>query len=404
VAVLVSVASGCGGDDSASETPVATEPAATDPVSSDAPTSEAPTTEPPTTEPPTTEPAELQTVVVTHSVLGAVVSDLVGDAAEVVVLMPNGVDPHDWEASAKDIEAVNSAAVVVANGLDLEESLVDTLETAESDGATVFYASDHIDVRTIGEGEVGESHSDEDGHEDEKAEDEHGHEEDKAEDEHGHEEDKAEDEHSEDEHSEDEHSEDEHSEDEHSEDEHSEDEHSEDEHSDHGAGAEDPHMWMDPLAMSDVVAALAPVLAEAGVEVTDRVADVQADLEALDTEVDDTLSVIDDADRQLVSGHESLGYFADRYGFVLVGAVIPGLTSQAEASAGDLAELKETMEAAGVTTIFTEIGTPDSVVQAIADEAGAQVIELGTHTLPDDGTYRTFMLDIATLVADGLTA
>jgi zinc/manganese transport system substrate-binding protein len=362
VAVLVSVAAGCGGDDSASETPVATEPATTEPATEPA-TTEPATTEPASTEPPTTEPVELQTVVVTHSVLGAVVSDLVGDAAEVVVLMPNGADPHDWEASAKDIEAVNSAAVVVANGLDLEESLVDTLETAESDGATVFYASDHIDVRTIGEGEIGGSHSDEHGHEDEHDGEE------KAEDEHGHEDEKA-----------------------------------EDEHSDHGAGAEDPHLWMDPLAMSDVVEALAPVLAEAGVDVTDRVADVQADLEGLDTEVAETLSVIDDVDRQLVSGHESLGYFADRYGFVLVGAVIPGLTSQAEASAGDLAELKETMTAAGVTTIFTEIGTPDSVVQAIADEVGAQVVELGTHTLPDDGTYRTFMLDIATLVADGLTA
>ena len=385
VAVLLSAAAACGGDDAATETPVATEPASTEPVTTEPtgtepPATEPPATEPPATEPPTTEPAELQTVVVTHSVLGAVVSDLVGDAADVVVLMPNGADPHDWEASAKDIETVNSAAVVVANGLDLEESLVDTLETAEADGATVFYASDHIDVRVIGEGEIGKAHAHEDedhAHEDEDhahEDEDHAHEdEDHAheDEDHAHEEDKAE---------------------------------GDDHDHDHGAGAEDPHLWMDPVAMSDVVAALAPVLAEAGVDVTDRVSEVQADLAALDGEVAETLSVIDEADRQIVSGHESLGYFADRYGFSLVGAVIPSLTSQAEASAGDLAELKETMEAAGVTTIFTEIGTPDSVVQAIAGEVGAQVVELGTHTLPDDGTYRTFMLDIATLVADGLTA
>jgi ABC-type Zn uptake system ZnuABC Zn-binding protein ZnuA len=377
---LVLVAAACGGDD-----------ATTDPAETDA--------------------DDKATVVVTHSVLGAVVSDLVGDAAEVVVLMPNGADPHDWEASAKDIEKVNSAAVVVANGLQLEESLLDTLETAGFDGLTIFYASDHIDVRTIGEGEIGTAHEDEDhaheeeGHSDEEeahSDEEEGHSD--EEEAHSDEEEAHSDE--EEAHSDEEEAHSDEDEDHAHEDEDHADEKAEgDDHDhDHGEGAEDPHLWMDPIAMSDVVAALAPVLAEAGVDVTDRVDEVQADLEALDAEVADTLSVIADDDRQLVSGHESLGYFADRYDFSLVGAVIPSLTSQAEASAGDLAELRETMEAAGVTTIFTEIGTPDSVVQAIADEAGAQVIELGTHTLPDDGTYRTFMLDIATLVADGLTA
>ena len=45
-------------------------------------------------------------MVVTYSVLGAVVADLVGDAATVTVLMPNGIDPHDYEPSAKDIAAM----------------------------------------------------------------------------------------------------------------------------------------------------------------------------------------------------------------------------------------------------------------------------------------------------------
>ena len=48
-------------------------------------------------------------VVVTYSVLGAVVVDLVGDRAAVTVLMGNGVDPHDWSPSAKDIERVMKA-------------------------------------------------------------------------------------------------------------------------------------------------------------------------------------------------------------------------------------------------------------------------------------------------------
>jgi ABC-type Zn uptake system ZnuABC Zn-binding protein ZnuA len=56
-------------------------------------------------------------VVVTYAVLGAVVADLVGDAANVTVLMGDGVDPHDWAPSARDIETVTNADLVVANGL-----------------------------------------------------------------------------------------------------------------------------------------------------------------------------------------------------------------------------------------------------------------------------------------------
>lgn len=59
---------------------------------------------------------------------------------------------------------------------------------------------------------------------------------------------------------------------------------------------------------------------------------------------------------------------ADRYGFDLIGAVVPGLTSQGEPNAGDLSELAGAIESAGVPTIFTEIGTPAAVVEAIADE------------------------------------
>ena len=89
-----------------------------------------------------------------------------------------------------------------------------------------------------------------------------------------------------------------------------------------------------------------------------------------------TRSAIPAADRKLVTGHESMGYFADRYGFTLVGALVPSISSQAEASAADLAELTEQIEAVGVSVIFIEIGTQSSVADAIGDETGATVVEL----------------------------
>jgi zinc/manganese transport system substrate-binding protein len=261
------------------------------------------------------------TVIVTYSVLSAVVADLVGDRASVTVLMGNGVDPHDWSPSAKDIERVMKADVVVANGLGLEEGLEKTLDEAEKAGVAIFHATDHITVREVGDAE-------------------------------------------------------------------------------HGGG--DPHFWVDPISMRDVVGALARELAKAGIDVADRGADLETRLTDLDAEMRATLADVPEASRKLVTGHESMGYFADRYAFELIGTVIPGLSSQGEVSAGELAALKAEIEEQGVQAIFTEIGTPAAVVEAIGRETGAEGGELPSHRLPDDGSYFSFIRQIGTAVADAL--
>jgi len=268
-------------------------------------------------------------VVVTYSVLGAVVMDLVGDRAAVTVLMGNGVDPHDWSPSAKDIERVMKADVVVANGLGLEEGLEKTLDEAERAGVAVFRATDHIQVREMSEQEQGGG----------------------------------------------------------------------DEHEQQGA---DPHFWVDPISMQDVVGALTVELAGVEIDVKDRGADLEQRLAALDVETRATLAVVPEANRKLVTGHESMGYFADRYAFALIGTVIPGLSSQGEVSAGELAALKAEIEEQGVETIFTEIGTPTAVVEAVGKETGVAIVELPSHTLPDDGSYFSFIRQIATAVAGAL--
>jgi zinc/manganese transport system substrate-binding protein len=266
------------------------------------------------------------TVIVTFSVLGALVRDLVGDAAEVSVLMPDGLDPHDWQPSAKDIEAVTRADLVVANGLHLEATLDDALDEAAA-----------IDVRVIGTGERSSEAAGGDADDD-------------------------------------------------------------------GAGSDDPHLWMDPRSMHAVAVALVEQLAAVGVDIGGRAGSVPAALEALDAEVAARLEVVPAERRKLVSGHESLGYFADRYGFSLVGAIVPSSSSQAESSARELSELAATIRAEAVDVVFAEIGTSPDVVDTVASETGAKVVELATHDLPDDGTYRTFMLDLAGLVASALTS
>ncbi len=296
-------------------------------------------------------------IVVTTSVLGSVVMDLVGESATVTVLMGNGVDPHDWSPSAQDLEAVYGADIVVANGLALEESLLDALEEAGADGVRIFEAADHIDVRQLGEATHGHeadavpeaSHGL--GGDNEAAESEAAH---TAGDEHDH-------------------------------------------------GAEDPHFWVDPISMVAVVEALGPELAGIGLDVSERQADLVTRLQVLDADVRGLLEPIPAEARKLVTGHESMGYFADRYGFELVGAVIPGLSSQGEVSARAMADLAEQIRADGVSVIFAEVGTPQSVAESIASETGVQVVELPTHIVPDDGSYFSFITGIATIVAEALS-
>ncbi|MBK9178870.1 MAG: zinc ABC transporter substrate-binding protein [Acidimicrobiales bacterium] len=308
-------------------------------------------------------------IVVTYSVLGSVVDQLVGDTADVTVIMPNGIDPHDFEPSARDIATLNGADLIVANGFGLEEGMADAIGQAEADGVPVFLATDHIDVRLIGEGEPADEHGT-----DGAAADEHGTD-GAAADEHGTDGAAA-------------------------------DEHGTDgdshEH-EHGDGAEDPHFWLDPASMRQAMDALAETVeAELGLDLTEQAAALDAELAALDEQVAAILEPIPAGERKLVTGHESLGYFARRYGFELVGAIIPSVTSQAQVSAGELAALREQIEASGVPAIFTEIGTPQDVADAIGRETGVVVIELPSHNLPDDGSYETFMLDVATGVASGL--
>ncbi|MGA9049345.1 MAG: metal ABC transporter substrate-binding protein [Dehalococcoidia bacterium] len=273
-----------------------------------------------------------KSIVVTYSILGSVVKELVGDKATVIVSIPNGLDPHEWEPSAKDIEVINKADLVIENGLGLEGGMQKTLETAKSNGVRFFTASDYITVRHVGLGEGIPSGD-----------------------------------------------------------------------PDQALGAADPHLWMDPVGMKSVVSALVPVLTkELNLDVTAQAQSMEGRLDALNNQVVTTVAAIPQDDRKLVTGHESMGYFAQRYGFKLVGVIVPSLSSQAEVSAADLATLKQAIDDNHVKAIFTELGTSPAVAKAIGDETGVKVIELTTHGLPADGSYFTFMTNLATVITNAL--
>lgn len=172
---------------------------------------------------------------------------------------------------------------------------------------------------------------------------------------------------------------------------------------DQAVGAPDPHLWMDPIAVKTVVVALSDELKkDFNLDVSAPAQDLAVRFVTLNAEVTQMVAVVPSDNRKLVTGHESMGYFAARYGFKLVGVIIPSLTTQAEVSAADLAALKQTIVGNKVKAMFTELGTPRAVADAIGRETGVKVIELSTHVLPGDGSYFTFMRNIATTVTETL--
>ncbi|HEX6286259.1 MAG TPA: metal ABC transporter substrate-binding protein, partial [Acidimicrobiia bacterium] len=112
--------------------------------------------------------------------------------------------------------------------------------------------------------------------------------------------------------------------------------------------------------------------------------------------------------RQLVTNHEALGYFADRYDFEIVGVVIPGGSTLGDPSSAELAELVETIERNDVDVIFTETSEPGSLAEAVAAEAGREVavVVLFTESLgeegADAGTLTGMLLENARLIAEAL--
>ena len=285
-------------------------------------------------------------VVATTAVLATIVSELVGDAATVTAIIPDGADPHDFAPSAKDVERMNNAALVVANGLDLEEGLEDVLENL--DGARLFVAADHVTTRSL-----------------ENADDEHSNEE------HGH-------------------------------DEHSDEKHADDQADDHAHehGSADPHLWLSPFTVSEFVPALAEALSGVVGADIDGTAMV-ASLLQLDADIATQIDALESC--ELITGHEELGYYADRYGCEVIGTVIPSATTTAEASAAQIAELESIVNEHDAKAIFVSVGTPKKIAEQIANDTGVPTVELNTHVVGDSENYDRFMRSMTDTIVGALS-
>lgn len=311
-------------------------------------------------------------VVVTTTVLGSVVGEIltcaVGDDSSMTVLMPLGADPHDFQASSAQVALMAGADLVVVNGLGLEEGVLDAVENVEADGVSVLEIAALIDPLPFGE-DRGDEKADEESHDD-----------------HGHE--------------------DEHSDDEHSE----EDDHSDDEsHDDHGHGDFDPHFWFDMERMALAAELIGAKLSENGGEIFATCGkSVAAEIRATEVVVADALSSVLEANRVLVTDHDALGYLAERYDYEVVGVVIPGGSTLGDANSSDLATLVATIVSKKVKAIFGNTASSPALLETLADEVGGnvQVVALFVGSLGGPGSgaesYLEMMTTNATRIAFAL--
>ncbi|MCE2468770.1 MAG: zinc ABC transporter substrate-binding protein [Caldilineaceae bacterium] len=311
-------------------------------------------------------------IVTTSNIVADWARQIGGEHVEVTTLLPTGGDPHTFQPGAQDVARVADADLVLMVGMGLEVGWLDQLlEQARADQAIVIEMEQFIDplpwLPMEGAGDV---HGDEEMHEDD-----HGHDDDADEDHaDGHDDDTDED--------------------------HEDSEgHAADDHHEHGS--EDPHFWFDPLRVRAAVTGLAQVMGtvdpEHAATYADRAARYGLELDELHAWITEQVSMLPPEHRVLVTSHDSFQYFAQLYGFEVVGTIIPSVGTEMEVGAGMLAQLVDTIRDRGVNAIFTETTVmTDKLAAGIAQEAGvAVVVQLYTGSLggPDSGaeTYLDMM-------------
>ena len=264
------------------------------------------------------EAAADYTVIATTSVFADLAQLALGDNVTIETIIPAGVDVHTFEPSPADAQKLAGADLIVMNGLGLDEWALSLLEAAGKGEEDVLELAEGIDESNAWVYLEGEEHDEEEG-----------------------------------------------------------EEHSEEEGEEHGHGGTDPHIWLDPKGAAIYVNRIA---ARVAAELPERAAAIEsardaglAEIAALDEELRVGFAAIEASTRKIVTFHDAFGYFARAYEIEIVGVAVeaPGQ----EPSAKEIAALIDAIKAAGVTSVFSEAQFPSKVLDQVAAETGATVLE-----------------------------
>ncbi len=246
-------------------------------------------------------------VVATFSVLGDLTQAVGGDNIQLTTLIGPGVDAHTFDPSPADLAMLERADVIVENGLGFEPWLENFLESTSFQGERIV-ASEGVTTRNADEGE----HAEEDGEHEEEA---------------------------------------------------------------HDHGEDDPHIWSSVpnaiVMVENIRDGLKSADPDGSAAFDANAAAKIADLQELDAWVREQVATLPEDRRKLVTSHDTLGYFADTYGFEVVGTALGSLSTEVgDPSARQIAELVAQIQEAGVPAIFAENVSNQALMESIAAEAG----------------------------------
>lgn len=277
-------------------------------------------------------------IITTFYPMQALTNAVVGDSAEVTVMMENG-DAHEYEPSAQDIATLNEADVFVYNSEDMETFVPTLLESIDNPDLVIIEAASEVelidgDVETVGETTSEEEHTDEDT--DAETEEDHDHE--------GH------------------------------------------------SHETDPHTWLDPVNAVTEAQTIANVLTEADPDnaetYQENTRQFASDMMAVH---DEYANLFESAEtKTFLTQHAAFGYLANRYGLHQV--AVTGVTESAEPSPKRIAEIVSYMEENNISVIYGQAGGATEIAKTIASEVGGTVGELqsmesvDTSQYPADGT------------------
>ena len=248
-----------------------------------------------------TAPINAYQVITTTSIFADLAKMALGDAAHIESIIPAGADVHTFEPSPSDVEKIQSADLIIANGLGLDgwiQSLIDAAGTGEAD---TLLLGEGLDQES---GWVYLSNAE-------------------------------------------------------------------------TPGTFDPHIWLDPKGAALYVQRIADHVSRNAPDLAQRIAATSADgitkINAIDADLAVDFAAIDPDQRKIVTMHDAFGYFARAYEIEIVGVAVasPGQ----DPSAQEIRALIDAIRSAGVTALFSEVQLPSKVLDQIAAETGATVLQ-----------------------------
>ena len=248
-----------------------------------------------------TAPIKAYQVITTTSIFADLAKMALGDAAHIESIIPAGADVHTFEPSPSDVEKIQSADLIIANGLGLDSWIQSLIDAAGKGEADTLLLGEGLDQES---GWVYLSNAE-------------------------------------------------------------------------TPGTFDPHIWLDPKGAVLYVQRIADHVSRNAPDLAQRIAATSADgitkISAIDADLAVDFAAIDPDQRKIVTMHDAFGYFARAYGIEIVGVAVasPGQ----DPSAQEIRALIDAIRAAGVTALFSEVQLPSKVLDQIAAETGATVLQ-----------------------------